>query len=194
MKSKELKVNKEFIKEAHTAACSEWKTRIKKEFPDVFPEVCKPGMWVKLTQDYSILKKGEVYYALEYQTNSQKYMIVNHSTLLGVGDSDYSAPDVKNMVPATREEIKAALTVLAINNGYKPGMDIAPIDYTSDDYIGNGPSNYQLTYNSEDTYLRLNGAKVFRLNKEFPAGKWADAQCRITLEEAEKMLDKKIIV
>lgn len=42
----EYQVDKEFIIEAHKAACSDWKTKIEKKFPEAFPKI-QTGKWYK---------------------------------------------------------------------------------------------------------------------------------------------------
>jgi hypothetical protein len=39
----EYKVSKEFILEAHKAACGTWKSKLEKQFPNVFPKTYRPG-------------------------------------------------------------------------------------------------------------------------------------------------------
>ena len=44
--SKKVKVRKEFIMQAHEAACSEWKKNIEKELPELFPAIkFEVGKW-----------------------------------------------------------------------------------------------------------------------------------------------------
>ena len=44
---------KEFIKKAHSAACSEWKTNIEKEFPKLFKEdALEVGRWYNGYENY----------------------------------------------------------------------------------------------------------------------------------------------
>lgn len=41
---KKFQVNAEFVKQAHAAACSDWKKKIEAEFPDLFPSVYRFGI------------------------------------------------------------------------------------------------------------------------------------------------------
>lgn len=43
----ELKTTEEFVREAHGAACSTWKQRIEKEFPELFKTEFKLNKWYK---------------------------------------------------------------------------------------------------------------------------------------------------
>lgn len=40
---KDYKVSEQFIKDAHKVACSTWKEKLEKEFPDVFPKTYSKG-------------------------------------------------------------------------------------------------------------------------------------------------------
>lgn len=48
----EFKITKEFIIEAHKAACSDWKKRIESEFPEAFPKALQLGKWYKFYYHY----------------------------------------------------------------------------------------------------------------------------------------------
>lgn len=49
----EFKVDEQFVKEAHAAACEGWKKRIEEKFPDAFPRNYRVGDYFKLINAYT---------------------------------------------------------------------------------------------------------------------------------------------
>lgn len=62
---KKYKVSKEFILEAHKAACSEWKQKLEKEFPEVFESKIEVGKWYKT-------KRGSLFYLSSFDSDKNK--------------------------------------------------------------------------------------------------------------------------
>lgn len=47
--SKKVEVSVDFVKLAHTSACSDWKRKIEKEFPSLFEEKYRAGSRISIT-------------------------------------------------------------------------------------------------------------------------------------------------
>ena len=190
------KSRKEFIREAHNHACSEWKQKIEKEFPKLFKTTeLEAGKWYKLTESYKPLYKGMVFQFLKYQHKDKCFAIVDHSAF-GISDSNYLAPPTKTLTPATEEEVKDALIKEAKKRGFKNGVSIK---YHVDE-IGNirhkqGSCSLRIDTNREMVYVRNGDVKIqFDAAVIFHNGKWAEIVETITKEEAEKKLGKTIIL
>ena len=179
---------KEFIKKAHSAACSEWKTNIEKEFPKLFKEdALVVGKWYKLIKDYSNLEKGSVFPFIKYQGLSEDYAVIGHS-IFDNSKIDYLAPYSNTLIPATDKEVEEALIKEAIKRGYKKDVVIITSrtgvkrTLTSNSFTMVGSSFCGLS--SKET--RLSPAVLFE-------GKWATIVETITKEQAEKELGKTIL-
>lgn len=108
---------KEFIKQAHSAACSEWKEKIETEFPKLF-------------------KKDELIVGKWYKHDEKAF-----NALMVWGDSEYTYGfwngeykdnlcfrDAFNKVPATDKEVSEALIAEASKRGYKKGVKFKLIE------------------------------------------------------------------
>jgi hypothetical protein len=115
---------KEFIKQAHSNACSEWKEKIEKEFPELFKEdALVVGKYYKLTQDYINLKKDSIFEFLKYQTSFKTFAVVRHS-VFDNSKTDYAAPHSNTLIPATDKEVEEALKKECFKKGYKEGVEV----------------------------------------------------------------------
>ena len=173
------KSRKQFIKDGHSAACQEWKTKIEKEFPKLFKETeLVVGKWYKTNEKgtlwflNNILKDGcgEGYGLCfsEWRDNS-KSICINDSRF------DWEI--------ATDKEVEAALIKEAKKRGFKEGVK----------YKSASEGNYTETCNSEILAAISNNQLCSGGGSVFLRGKWATIIETITKEEAEKLIGKTII-
>jgi hypothetical protein len=101
---------KEFIIQAHAAACSDWKTKIEKEFPKMFKEDgLIVGKWYKNSFGGIALYQGKD--VKTYGLNSSKNWYFNKGWFT----------TIKDQIPATDKEVSKALIAEAKKRGYKNG-------------------------------------------------------------------------
>ena len=180
------KGRKDFIKKAHENACSEWKTKIEKEFPELFKEdALVVGKWYKFGGDYLICieeindKKGVVY---GFMNNS--WYKSNDFQLIG-GFYQY--------ILATDKEVEQALIKEAKKRGFKEGVSFKLIEGS----VGMLNStkitkDYEIVY--EASINRLVLKRIGILYTIFKDGVWATIiKETITKEQAEKELGKTIL-
>ena len=174
---------KEFIKKAHSAACSDWKENIEKEFPKLFKEdALVVGKWYKLTKDYGSLEKGSVFPFIKYQDSLEECAIVGHS-IFDNSKTDYSAPFSNTLTPATDKEVEEALIKEAKKRGFVKGVNISYLIGTRNSFGFDG------TFSIYHDSLVDNRRAVI-----FSEGKWAEIiKETITKEQAEKELGKTIL-
>ena len=174
---------KEFIKKAHSAACSEWKENIEKEFPELFKEdALEVGKWYKLTKDYGHLKKGSVFPFIIYQDSLKDFAVVGHSIFDNSG-RNYSAPPINTLTPATDKEVEEALIKEAKKRGFKEGVVVVSKGYN--DTVFDGEFRFEEWH--KNTLDSFNTGDIFK------DGKWATIVETITKEQAEKELGKTIL-
>ena len=185
----ELKTTEEFVREAHKAACSEWKSKIETEFPDLFKNTLEVGKW------YYNKKYDIVIYLTEFKYGN---------AFNGYGfDKDkkwFHTQDYGNIYAeschrlATLEEVENALIAEAKNRGYKKGVKIKG--------LGNGEICALLDWNFEFIKYEYNNVLWFGDKSNdfdcydiFKNGKWAEIipeeKTVITLDKVKKILAKK---
>lgn len=188
----ELKVTEEFIREAHEAACSEWKSKIEKEFPELFKCELEVGKW------YKDPLHGNVIYCSK---------IANDGTLYGYGfvsgdfkvyeDEDsnlclYNYVDAKRLIESTPEEVEKASIAEAKKKGYV-GEKIVLIQ---GEFSGtHSVTKMQDDFSFESRQNRLMCKCGYKSYTIFKDGKWAEIfpeeKTVITLDKAKKILAKK---
>lgn len=162
-------VTKEFVREAHGAACSTWKTKIEKEFPDLFKTELEFGKWYEGNVAFkSLIFITKIEDAGEYN-RIYYYGFINNIYL----KNDYIASRAHeaSLVPASNEEVESALLDEAKKKGYKKGVrikglgngDICTIPDGEFEYLSN--NNALWFGNPDDDY---DGFHVFH------DGKWAE--------------------
>ena len=163
---------KEFIKKAHSAACSEWKTNIEKEFPKLFKkDNLVVGKWYK---------SGKCLF--NYQKNSNVYGFFKDG-IWTYKNWSWSFRD-KNASLATDEEVKQALIKEAKKRGFKKGVMVRCEGYN--DAIFDGEFRFGMFKGGV-----LDGINIGDIFKD---GVWATiVEETITKEQAEKELGKTII-
>lgn len=169
---------KEFIIEAHKAACEEWKLRFEKEFPKLFKERgLEAGKWYKAEIDNLFCFNGnyDIYgYALGYGIGfTGKWYNEN-----GIGW------ETTGIEKATENEVFDALAKQAVKRGYKEGVTCVFGDFKDVRTIDSNVFFFDMDRN----ILALGNDIIF--NK----GKWSEIiETTITKKEAEEKLGCKII-
>ena len=174
---------KEFIKKAHSAACSDWKTKIEKEFPKLFKEdALVVGKW------YINIDGLKCLHFVTKITDSKEYFAYGFSfsnewkNNKGFGSvNDYTN---KNFRLATNKEVEEALIKEAKKRGFKEGVEFKSVS------SGNSIERVYdvFSYYSNQNQLCSAGGSVFI------GGKWAEIiKETITKEQAEKELGKTIL-
>ena len=170
---------KEFIRQAHKYACSEWKEKIEKEFPKLFKEdALVVGKWYKNINKiesiicYNSLSKSNLNYGLNNRGNWTNYY--------GLLKDE--------MIIATDKEVEEALIKEAKKRGFKKGCVIkhnkeAHPSLNDNEDICNDTFYFSVTEN----FLTIYGWEIFT------DGKWATIVETITKEQAEKELGKTIL-
>lgn len=182
----EFTVTEEFVREAHSAACSTWKTKIEKEFPDLFEKELEIGRWYV------------------YGSNLLNYQGLNHKDLIQaygfLGDKSWMETsncgnDFKAWKEATTEEVESVLIAEAKKRGYKKGVRIKGLGTGEIWTLPNGEFEYLENANvlwfgnPNDDY---DGFDVFH------DGKWAEIlpeeKTIITKGKALRIIAKKLKV
>ena len=169
---------KDFIKKAHENACSEWKTNIEKEFPELFKEdslvVGKWYKWLGINKSIGVL--GE---KCKFHKDSYKLSYF-------IGEGSYTSCSSKYLEPATDKEVEQALIKEAKKRGFKEGVNYK----TASERLVQELVFNKLQFNQDGNggYL-TDGCR----GSIFEYGKWATILETITKEQAEKELGKTII-
>lgn len=172
------KSRKEFIKEAHNHACSEWKQKIEKEFPKLFKTTeLVVGEW------YKFIDKPEVIGC--YKGNGVYYGFNDNLDWVYGG----SMTIVDWWKPATSEEVESALIKEAKRRGFKKGVQLkCAYNDALSTYCGCYDFELKSVVDGK-TEIACKNTGVYLFN----GGKWATIVETITKEEAEKQLGKTII-
>ena len=138
-------------------------------FPDVFKKELEVGKWYNWKNDkalFNFQENGNIYGFL-----NGKWHITDHWTW----------NDFKNCIESTPQEIESALICEAKKRGFKDGGYYQWINCPLRKVYG---SNFIFDKN----ILRINGFTIMDVY-----GKWAQIIETITIQEAEKLLNKKIV-
>ena len=183
---------KEFIKKAHSAACSDWKKNIEKEFPELFKKYgLEIGKWYKIDNEDG--------YLLNYSGKVTVFGFLNGSYSNGYNFDLYHYDNAK---PATDKEVEEALIKEAkrrgffnIGNVFKSCFDDNNEARTISKYDSSTDIDYY--YDEVHNELRSNGLNTYGKFCSNPLiykkGKWATITETITKEQAEKELGKTIL-
>ena len=187
---------KEFIKKAHSAACSEWKANIKAEFPKLFKkDDLVVGKWYKYPdfENWKLLIKDNT-------KGKEKGVGFNCS---GIWMKDWSTtgiPKLDRLIPCLDEEVKQVLIKEAKKRGFfKIGNKFNSLfdDNNAVRTISKYDLETEIDYYYDDNELRSEGLETYgELCSNpliFKDGIWATIVETITKEEAEKELGKTII-
>lgn len=179
MNNETLEVKKEFILEAYEAACGAWKSKIKKELPQLF-ERFKAGDWVVPCKSYGEVKKGKPVQLIRPQAPCGTFWVVNHTMWSDTRESrDFLAPPSATFRFATIQEVSNALKEDAKKRGLERGVSYRCVDTNGIEKL-RGEFIY---YPSSDSLTDGYGGYVYR------KGKWADRVDVMTKAEAEERLN-----
>jgi hypothetical protein len=168
---------KDFIKQAHESACSDWKEKIEKEFPKLFKkDDLVVGKWYK------------------HYSGGFNYLVcsIDNITAYGFMDRKYfksllfgSQRLLEGCVPATDKEVEQSLIKEAKKRGFKEGVKFRSVigsafTHREGYFLKNG-----ILYENN---LNIGGNTIFK------DGVWATIiKETITKEQAEKELGKTIL-
>ena len=165
---------KQFVLEAHKAACREWKTKIEKEFPSLFP---KPnyeiGQWYKNNNTGCVIN---------YQGGKSGYGFHWSSVWRETDRWTFKSLPMDWQPFTDREKLKELFIQEAKRRGLKHGNFDCLRSKTT---LGKG-SYPEFELDSSCNFWIYN-------NKCYSDGVWAKPFETITKEEAEKQLKKKIV-
>jgi hypothetical protein len=174
---------KDFIKQAHESACSDWKKNIEKEFPKLFKkDNLEVGKWYTDDLDQGFLVfitkiKGDKYYGFGFNGSGAW-------SEGGNGSWGSISNDIDRL--ATDKEVEQALIKEAKKRGFKEGVTVkSSYDKT---HIRTIKSSFELSLNGLVFYCN-EGNRTHLFNN----GVWATIiKETITKEQAEKELGKTI--
>ena len=181
-----MEITEEQIKEAHNAACSQWKQKIEQWFPECFKQKLEAGKWYKHfdsdfkeflfcfselgDKNYGFNKVGKWSHELNvYEKYSNKY------------------------IKATTEEVESMLIKEAEKRGLIEGIKVSKINGFYSGYNNNmiiKKHEYSL-HNNTLFATSTNNYTIALFNE----GKWAtivETPKEMTLEEIEKQLGHKV--
>jgi len=176
---KPMKLSKEFIK-----------ANADKTLKEVFPKLftLEVNKWYKCIEKgfeslafITDLKKNEAYGVTYYGVNDKNIWVDN-------ANRGWSFGDVKNWIEATNEEVFEALKAELIRLGVKEDACFVCLESKKPIIcFGSEPglADFAKSYNNE--YIYFGGVKVYE------NGKFSKRVETITKEEAEKLLNKKIV-
>jgi hypothetical protein len=114
------KQRKEFIKQAHSAACSEWKEKIETEFPKLFKkDELVVGKWYK----YDDVANWKVFITSNVPHNARGYGFNTVCQWMEYCNAGNSC-ELVGLIPATDKEVSEALIAEASKRGFKKGVTI----------------------------------------------------------------------
>ena len=180
-----LTVSKEFILEAHNAACSTWKRKLEEKFPSVFvKDELEVGKWYKKPTFGKLLFlfSGEFSktncnihpnYGFDYDGS--------FSNTIGVYKTE-----IEQYIPATHQEVETALINEAKKRGFKEGVTVKDLSIKQEEIILSN-SRFDFYFKDNDAYM--GGACIF------DNGQWAEIieqPTEMTVAEIEQKLGLKI--
>lgn len=165
-------VDKEFIIEAHKAACSGWKTKLEEKFPDVFKSIVKAGQWY--TSD-----SGGLWYIQEIlgERQQRSYGFTNSGQWIN--------SDTRNstgLEPATQSFVEEKLVAEAIKLGY-----------TKDNFhclVGNAKEKFNGWHYSEFDNILYTAKKSRGGMAVFRKGEWAKIKKKSVELSMEEIAEK----
>lgn len=181
----------DFIKEAHSAACSIWKERIEKEFPKIFKDEFKVGDWVVADRP-----KSKNHIGLITKIEGKKYHYNGRNSIGDLMENDYYFFENNWVRKATHSEISDFLIAEAKRRGYGNGnykcLDLPTVTYEGQII------EYIYRHDHDQLVARHNG-RLDGCNVIYRQGQWAerieqipvdvrDIICKYGKEELKKYL------
>jgi hypothetical protein len=151
----------EFVKEAHKAACNDWKKRIEEHVP----ELAEPkNDWYWWENNLLYYNNGEETYGF---WDGKWCDNLAFSTLSG-------------KIPATNKEVETALIAEAEKRGFKVGVKVKTVK----GYVGTITNNHTPSFEAERNWFYYNNMMVF------DNGKWAKKIENPIPKSLQKAIDK----
>ena len=169
---------KEFIKKAYSAACSEWKESIEKEFPKLFKKEEINGWYKdKEEKDWCVFLENGI---MKHGFNGNGNWFDCHNQNYKLSNSDFKATD---------KEVEEALIKEAKKRGFKGGVSIK--SKWMPNISANKLNGKFMFDNKFELCSETNGLMKYTI---FRNGVWATIiEETITKEQAEKELGKTIL-
>ena len=185
---KTYEITEEQIKEAHGAACSQWKLKIEQWWPDVFKSKLEVGKWYKRNNSNNVIAFIKEIHADDFTAYGWDY------NGLWVNDSDNWTCDLDDWTPATDKEVEEMLIKEAVRRGYEGKSIKSLIDdglLVNETNDGKYISDVTYSYYANKNSLYLGYMVIFK------NGKWAEIikeepSKEMTIEEIESKLGHKI--
>ena len=177
---------KEFIKKAHSSACSEWKTNIEKEFPKLFK---KDALVVGKWYEYPDFENWKLLIT-DNTKGKEKGVGFNCSGIWMKDWSTTGSDELNRLIPCLDNEVKQALIKEAKKRGFNLDVNFefvkGGVNYSHIRTVAKVGSNFKY----EDGRLQSLGYGDWTI---FNNGVWATIIHTITKEEA-KIITNKIEV
>ena len=148
---KKYEVEESFIRDAHKAACAEWKSKLESKFPDVFKQEFKVGDWVKN-------HLGEIVRVTKIEDGCIRFDV--H------GINNFGQTFNNSARLATESEILSHLIKEAEKRGFKDGVEINKSE------LSNCKTNVTIR-NSNFEYILSADALLLDGHYIYKQGKWA---------------------
>lgn len=171
------KITEEQIKEAHNAACPQWKQKIESWFSECFKVSLEVGKWYKMPYFNSFIGCIK-----EYDKERFYYYGLNTGGVWNNNDFYFLRDSL--LTPATDEEVESMLKKEAKKRGFKEGVYFNPVASASKSKI-----KKDWIFVDSVNLLTNDGLEVFN------NGKWAtivEQPKEMTLQEIESKLGHKI--
>jgi hypothetical protein len=177
---------KEFIKKAHSAACSEWKTNIENEFPKLFKEdALVVGEWYK----YPDFENWKVLIT-DNTKGKEKGVGINCSGDWMKNWLTIGGCELDRLIPCPDKEVEQALIKEAKRLGVKVGAKVRCL--VDESVVTVQEMEFSFCKISGDFWVKQEECGLWCLL--FEDGVWATIiENTITKEEAEKELGKTIV-
>ncbi len=169
---KKFEITKEQIIEMASWGNSRDNEKVKEWFPEAFEKKLEAGKWYK-----HISTKNTIVFKEERE---EGYGFYN-----GIYSNDWAIFDADNWTKATPQEVETALINEAKKRGFKENENASC--YWEKEDITHSNMNGDLYYDSSLNVLFIGSYAIF------DDGKWATITETITIQEAEKLLNKKIV-
>jgi len=176
-----MEITEEQIKEAHNAACSQWKQKIEQWFPECFKQKLEVGKWYKS-------KTGSI---VNYQGGTNGYGLTYFGDWCNNSNWDTFISESLLWTPATTEEVESMLIKEAEKKGF--------IDNNGVNFIGVEENCYGKNNHILNTKILvdsdIDGGVYASKGWIMKDGKWAtivETPKEMTLEEIEKKLGHKV--
>jgi len=176
---------KQFIKKAHSAACSEWRKNIEKEFPKLFKkDALEAGKWYK----YPDVKNWKLLIT-DNTKGKEKGVGFNCSEIWMKDWLTDGSNELSSLIPCSDKEVEQALIKEAEKRGFKEGVRVDKVNLSDDCNPNNRLKNNNINTNELFSHGFLWVSSILIYDN----GKWATIVETITKEQAEKELGKTIL-